>query len=115
MRFFADGKETTSQNIVVSGSGDPSKHDVNNTGPFQIAKQPLGGYLKGNISEFRLTNAAVYSGTFKPAKKLKALSSTVALYHFDEGVGTKLTDYSGHGNHGMIHSGTWSKDAPGCP
>ena len=115
MRFFADGKETTANKNVVSGSGDPSKYDVNNTGAFQIGKQPLGGYLKGNIAELRLTNAAVYSGTFKPEKKLKALTSTVALYHFEESTGTTLTDFSGQSNHGTIYSGTWSKDAPGCP
>lgn len=39
--------------------------------------------------------------------ELPSDSNTIALWHFNENKGDTLHDASGHGNHGIIHGGTW--------
>jgi hypothetical protein len=115
LKVWVNGNPATVKTIPNSGSTNPSDHDINNSGPLYIGRQPLGAYLKGWIAELRITNSAVYSGAFTPTKTFTSLPKTVALYHFDEGQGGTLTDASGNQNHGTIVGATWSNEGPGCP
>ncbi|HRQ30857.1 MAG TPA: glycosyl hydrolase family 18 protein [Saprospiraceae bacterium] len=79
-------------------------------------------YFKGKLDEFRLSNNIRYTTNFTvPAKPMKTDANTVGLYHFDEGSGLVLNDFSGatggpsHGN--ILYGGTtvgpqWSYDNP---
>jgi hypothetical protein len=115
VEMFIDGKQQQVITIPNKGSTDPADYDVTNDAPLYIGRQPDGQYLNGEISELRITNSVVYSSDFTPQETLSKLADTVALYHFDEGTGTKLTDSSGNGNDGTINGATWSTGGPGCP
>ena len=55
-----------------------------------------------------------YTNNFTPQKRFTPDKDTLALYHFDEGSGDKLTDHSGNGHHGKIYGATWV-NADGSP
>ena len=40
-------------------------------------------------------------------------NGNVALYHFNEGTGTNVTDSSDYGNDGIIHNATWTDGISG--
>ena len=61
---------------------------------------PTGMNFQGMIDEVRISNAVVYTGApFTPERHPTVESSTVALFHFDEGSGTTATDAVGPGRH----------------
>jgi WD40 repeat protein/serine/threonine protein kinase len=67
------------------------------------------GYFHGTIHAMRVSKSARYTKPFTPDLAWKPDTDTIAQYHFDEGTGTKLTDHSGNGHHGVIENGTWAK------
>lgn len=79
-------------------------------------------YFKGKLDEFRLSNIIRYTSNFTPPiQAFNADANTVALYHFNDGSGTILTDVSGASggpSHGTIQYGgnpagpVWSYDSP---
>jgi hypothetical protein len=77
--------------------------------------------FSGWLDEVRLSVAARYSTAFTPATRFTADAQTVALFHFDEGVGTSAADSSGAAggpSNGVIQRGgpqngpAWSNDRP---
>ncbi|MCS6940319.1 MAG: T9SS type A sorting domain-containing protein [Roseiflexus sp.] len=91
------------------------KHDydqyVNNSPPQYLS-------YNGFLDELRISNIVRYSASFTPPSAPFALdANTVALYHFDEGTGTTLTDAAGSSN-GVINVGgtpsgpVWSSESP---
>ncbi len=83
----------------------------------ELKLQPaVGGTLMGNFtdwgtrcdvtfSELRVSNTARYQADFKPQFRYEPDKQTLALYHFDEGEGTVLSDASGNERHGIIVGG----------
>ena len=66
-------------------------------------------FFNGNIDEVRISDISRYNSNFDPQHKFQSDSSTLALYHFDEGAGDIIIDYSGNGNHGSLHGDVnWS-------
>ncbi|TWU05281.1 Serine/threonine-protein kinase PknB [Symmachiella macrocystis] len=65
------------------------------------------GSPPGKMLELRISNIARYEGDFKPQKRFATDEHTIALYHFDEGRGSKLKDASGNGHHGEIVGAKW--------
>lgn len=61
----------------------------------------------GAIDELRVSNTARYRTTFRPPARHTLDSSTVALYHCDEGSGSILRDSSGNGYDGTVSNGSW--------
>ena len=82
-------------------------------------------YYKGKLDEFRLSNIIRYTSNFTPPIQAFITDvNTVALYHFNDGSGTILTDVSGASggpSHGTIQYGgnpagpAWSYDSPFHP
>jgi hypothetical protein len=66
------------------------------------------------MDEVRISKGVRYDKGFTPAKRFEPDADTLALYHFDEGQGDKLTDSSGNGHHGKIVGAKWVK-ADGTP
>ena len=105
--------------------------NLTNGNPYFIGKQSEnhGNYWDGFIDQMAFWNKALdYSevlalnGHNGNANKLisgfenyESSESLVALYTFDEGEGSILTDLSGNGNNGIIHGATWSGDSPTPP
>ena len=85
------------------------KHDA---GPQFPSYRGLMDELRG-----RATRSGYASSFARPLQLLVADAPTVALYRFDEGAGTVLTDATG-GNHGVVQVGgnpsgpVWSTDRP---
>ncbi len=82
-------------------------------------------YYKGMLDEFRISNNIRYTSNFTPPNQpFFTDANTMALYHFNEGSGTILTDVSGASggpSHGTIQYGgnplgpVWSYDSPFHP
>ena len=76
--------------------------------------EATGNFFRGRIDEIRISNVPRYQGDFTPpdpSKPFAADAQTLALYHFDEGVGEELKDSSGNGRHGKIVGATWVRAA----
>ncbi len=61
----------------------------------------------GWIAETRISSVARYDADFIPTKRFEPDSHTLALYHFDEGLGDVLKDSSGNDHHGKIVGAKW--------
>jgi hypothetical protein len=98
MRLFVDG-QLTSQ-VPASGS------IVNNTSPIWIGAQNgayWGRVLNGALDEIRISSIPRYTSNFTPLNSPFVTDQhTVALYHFDEGLGNIAHDASGNGNDGLL-------------
>jgi len=107
---YRDGRNTSYPDdpTLVFGA---EKHDY-----------PGSLYFKGKLDEFRLSNFIRYPGNFTaPTQALESDANTVALYHFDEGSGGVLNDFSeasgGPSNGNILYGGNpvgpqWSYDTP---
>lgn len=108
MEIFVDGSSI--------GTYSTTEEVPNSTGNLFIGwgpSQPDYNALTGTIDELRISNIARYTNDFTPSRvKFTTDTYTVALYHFNEGSGNTLTDYSGNDNHGTIYGATWSTDTP---
>lgn len=62
----------------------------------------LGRGTTGEMDEVRISTNARYQENFTPQTRFTPDSDTFALYHFDEGSGLLVHDYSGNRHHGMI-------------
>lgn len=71
-------------------------------------------FFGGQISEIRVSTAAVYLSDFTPDTRLSSDGPTTAHYKFDEATGSVLNDSSGHSNAGVLHSGNWVVSGPAC-
>ena len=66
-------------------------------------------FFHGIIDEVRISNTVRYTKDFTPPKRFESDEHTMALYHFDEGLGDTLFDSSPHGHHGKITAAKWVK------
>ncbi len=65
------------------------------------------------IDEVRISSSVRYLSSFTPSKRFTPDTSTVALYHFDEGTGTTSADSSGNGyTPSLGSSATWQLTCP---
>ena len=65
------------------------------------------GAFDGIIDELRISQSERYVGEFTPAPRHEPDADTLALYHFDEGIGDVLNDSSGNNYHGKITGARW--------
>jgi hypothetical protein len=96
--------------LVGSGSAAPG---VANSEELRIGIDwDFGCQTLGVIDEVRISRAVRYSADFAPVTQFTADSDTMALWHFDENVGTIAYDASGNGNDGTIVNATWTTEHP---
>ncbi len=93
---YRNGRSTSYPNsdpYLVFGA---EKHDAGPAYPSYI----------GLLDDIRISNVVRYTGAFtRPATPHAADGSTVALYRFDEGSGTAISDAAGGGSPGVLHFG----------
>jgi Protein kinase domain/Concanavalin A-like lectin/glucanases superfamily len=110
-RFFIDGKlvaAAATGKYVYADQSVPMTHTW-------IAAEPrdgktardLGFPFKGAVGEVRISSVARYTRDFTPRPRHAPDKDAIALYHFDDGAGDKLTDSSGNGHHGKIVGARW--------
>ena len=103
MKMFLDGnliQETAATGLIAS-----------NTYPLTIGGQNGNFWnrnLNGQIDEVRISSIARYSTNFTPTTYFDYDDNTIALYHFNEGVGDTVFDSSGNNLNGIIYGGEWS-------
>jgi len=92
---------------VLDGSVPVTGSPYTNTADLWIGNRKYSpGYFNGKIDEVRISNEAITSfDLFNPPL---ILSSTVALWHFDESVGTTVYDETTNDNDGTIYGATWA-------
>jgi len=99
--------------------------NCNNSDPYIVLgaeKHDAGAQFpsyNGHLEELRFSNILRYTTNFSPASSpFTSDSSTMALYHFEEGSGSVLNDASGGPSNGVINYGgspvgpIWVNDSP---
>ncbi|MBL9093593.1 MAG: protein kinase [Planctomycetaceae bacterium] len=104
IRFYIDGK-------LRGRAAIPNEYRPSAV-PFTIGANPGDGdtfseYFRGVVDEFRISQTVRYDADFTPPARYESDPQTIALYHFDDGTGDRLTDSSGRGHHGQIVSSMW--------
>lgn len=123
-RRFANSKESPAISIAI-GQSLPHRHHIAlvakrlegsllvtayvdgkeaEDGLYDIADAPsnfvIGGPgFTGVIDEIRVSRSIRYRTDFTPRERFEPDAETTALYHLDEGSGTRLVDSSGNGHH----------------
>jgi hypothetical protein len=113
MCIYIDGQNNS---CITGPTGDLSYNDSRSTGmpnsdPFLVLGAEKHDYAAqgegyhGWMDELRVSNTVRYTSNFTaPAQPQSIDSSTVALYNFDDGSGTTLTDLTGN-NNGVVNVG----------
>ena len=78
----------------------PTGFDI--AAPPSDAKGPVLGF-NGIIDEVRISNTVRYTKDFTPPRRFEPDEHTLALYHFDTGLGDTLFDSSPHGHQWQDH------------
>ena len=103
LRLFVDGK--------LEASADLKGEYLPSNLPFYLGASPEGEGIDypytGTLDEVRFSKIARYKTDYTPVARLTTDADTLALYHFDEGVGDVLTDSSGNNRHGKIIGAEW--------
>ena len=109
--LFYDGVELASD-FNSSGYTMPGAGQELALGSGPHTPPPTTWRFNGLIDEFRVSNRRMYFGTFTPSRRLSVETSTVALYHFDEGAGTSAMDEVGPGLHAatLDMGATWAPE-----
>jgi serine/threonine protein kinase/WD40 repeat protein/formylglycine-generating enzyme required for sulfatase activity len=109
LTLFVNGRRSPQ-----ASSGTPAEHGGITTIGAGYAGGQSGGklgvrmfYFAGEIDEVRVSKVARYDKDFTPPNRHAPDDQTLALYHFNEGAGDVLTDYSGNGHHGEIVGAKW--------
>lgn len=96
---------------LAEGRSETAKAVTESSKAFTIGAWEDNGLMtrlfEGTIDEVRISKKARFDGDYKPQDRLDADPDTVALYHFDDGVGDVLKDSSGNNHHGKIVGATW--------
>ena len=131
MWLFVDGHLQAKGNGPDGDISYPDDHEPGvESDPFlsigawkKDTDQDLHPFFHGWIDEMRISTVLRYSGDFSRPDKVNLTTdvNTVALYHFDEGIGSLITDYSAaaggesHGNlkyGGVINGPDWVRFQP---
>ena len=132
--LFVDGNleaqvDGPNGDISYPDDGIPGNHcngPCNLSDPFIVLgaeKHDAGAAFpsfNGNMDELRFSDVLRYTGNFTPANNpFQTDANTLALYHFDEGMGNTLTDLvDPSSNNGLINVGgnpagpLWSMESP---
>ena len=76
-------------------------------GAIQAGDEQNSSAFRLVMDQVRISKVARYTEDFTPAKRFEPDEHTLALYHFDEGSGDVLKDWSGNGHHGKIVGAKW--------
>ncbi|QDU25638.1 Serine/threonine-protein kinase PknB [Anatilimnocola aggregata] len=99
IRLYVNGALVGTKNLDLDEDFLKQRHDLR-----------LGWVHTGLIDEVRVSNVARYQGNFAPparGDRFSKDSSTLVLYHCDEGTGDVLIDSSGNNHHGKIVGAKW--------
>ncbi|HEU4633913.1 MAG TPA: LamG domain-containing protein, partial [Flavisolibacter sp.] len=92
-RIYINGVISASTNSMTYRPADLGTTTQNWLGHSQYSGSPFfDPDFNGVIDEFRISNTLRYTGNFTPAQTFTDDANTVALYHFDEGVGQVSAD-----------------------
>jgi len=108
LKLFVNGKhrQTTKLNGKFSGSGYPMTIGASPS-PLEAG---IDFAFAGVIDGGRVSKTVRYTEDFEPPTTLNADDDTLAVYRFDEGRGSTLTDSSGNKHHGEIRGAKWVSD-----
>ncbi len=110
--------------LFIDGVLQPGSNDTNQSRQrTQLERLLIGGLGQGKgrqtdpptelfggaIKALRISDMARYTSRFTAPADFDSDEHTLALYHFDEGVGDVLKDSSGNGHDGKIFGATWVK------
>ncbi len=103
LRIYVDGTLAATQAYTAgSANSTTSRLFINGAIPAAGAT----GYGDNLIDEVRVSNSVRYTGTsFTPSPTFVPDTSTIGLWHFNEGVGTTVLDSGANGNHGALTGG----------
>jgi len=105
IRLYVDGKLAATSDL----GGEYLPSDL----PFILGASPEGQGIDypftGTLDEVRFSKSARYAADYTPPGRLESDPDTLALYHFDEGLGDVLKDASGQGHDGKIVAAKWVK------
>lgn len=102
--LFINGQEIDRKNAPMK-----AKRTTNQL-PLFVGADPdgsgsPGSFFHGQLDEFRLTKAAVYTSNFTPERRLDSTSDTVLLYKFDRSLGPIVFDKSVNQVHLQLDKG----------
>jgi len=103
-------------NGVSLGTKTITDEIINADGNLYIGLNPPDpsyNALTGMVDEVRISNVVRYRSDFAPPlTQFEPDSNTIALYHFNEGIGNVVLDASGNGKDGIIYGAVWDTDIP---
>lgn len=111
-RLFENGKLI--EEAEYQGRQGAARIEDNSPG-IQIGAQrrrvdaAWGFRFHGTLDEVRISRAARYEKDFTPERRFEPDRDTLALYHFDEGLGDVAKDASGNGHDATITGAKWLK------
>ena len=106
-RIWLDGKLLSAKSYTQA-IVDTSAMTI--IGAYVSAAGQVSDPHKGRADELRVSDVVRYTQDFVPQPRHESDGSTVALWHFDEGTGTAVTDSSSHGHPGVATGMIWEQD-----
>ncbi len=104
---FVDGEAVFTTRYIA-----PKSNTCLAIGGNQYQWNPAAYSFMGSIHELRVSDSVRYRENFKPERRFTSDANTIALYHFDDGAGTVVTDSSGNKHHGRISGAEWIRPPP---
>lgn len=103
VRIFVDGVQEASGTYDTTNWSFPAGHVVasgkdNQNLILGCEKHDVGYYFSGELDELRISDVVKYNSTFTPSRHLTIDADSVALFRFDEGVGTSVACSANVGN-----------------
>ena len=108
--LFVDGKKQGTGALVEHRHKPSSLTFLIGANP--APNKPPAEFFAGTVDEVRISSTARYADDFTPQHRFDSDEFTIALYHFDEGVGETAKDSSGNDLHSKIVGATWIESDP---